>query len=170
MIVEQPVLTFLQFETSDDDGATWVEWTGELNLLDGSRGGRRSGASTTVEVGTISATLINAGDPIDDDRLKPNVRVRLRHRTTLNTVLSGRLVDLATEYRVNKETGEQTTVVTFSAADAVRSHAAITRYGAVTPGGVGYETWASRINRLSTSAQTTVNPPADDSPIVRYAI
>lgn len=170
MIQERAVLDFLLFETSDDDGSTWVEWTGDLNSLDVSRGGERSGASSKVEVGTLSAVLINAGDPLAGGELKPNAVVRLRHRVTGDTVYTGRLVDLSTVYRLDKQTGKTTTVVSFTAADSVRSHQAITRYGAVTAGGVGYETWAQRIIRLSASAVTDVNPPADDSPIVRYAI
>jgi hypothetical protein len=170
LILEQPVVAFLVFETSDDDGDTWVEWTGALNTVESNRGGKRSGASSTVEVGTLTATLINAGDPLDSEDLKPNVKVRLRHRVTDDTVYTGRIVDLSTAYQLDKQTGETTTLVTLVTADAVRSHSAVTRYGAVTDGGAGFETWALRMNRLAASAMTDVNPPADDSPIVRYAI
>lgn len=169
MITEQAILNLLVFESSAD-GVDWVEWTGSLRSVDANRGGKRSGASTTVEVGTLAAVLVNAGDPMEGDDLKPNVRVRLRHRETDDTVFTGRIVDLSTTYKLNKSTGDTTTVVSLIAADSVRSHAAIKRNGAVTSGGVGYETWATRIIRLSTSALTDVNEPADDSPIVRYAI
>lgn len=169
MIVEQAVLNLLTFESSKN-GTTWVEWTGSLQSIDSNRGGKRSGATSTVEVGTFNATLVNAGDPLTTNALKPNLRIRLRHRVSGDTVFTGRIVDLSSKYRVDKRTGKRTTLVTLTAADSVRSHSAVTRYGAVTAGGVGYETWAQRINRLVLSAQTSVNPPADDSPIVRYAI
>ena len=169
MIVEQAVLDLLIFESSKD-GTTWVEWTGPLRNIDSNRGGKRSWASSTVEVGTFTATLVNAGDPLTTNALKPNMRVRLRHRVTSESIFRGRIVDLATAYKLDKKSGKKTTFVTVIAADAVRAHGAVTRYGAVAAGGVGYETWAQRINRLVLSAQTDVNPPADDSPIVRYAI
>lgn len=85
-------------------------------------------------------------------------------------VFTGRIVDVDVDYAMDKSTGSFTTFVTISAADSVRAHAATTRYGAVTSGGAGFESWANRIIRLSTSSTTAINPPADDSPIVRYGI
>lgn len=169
MINEGPVADLLVFEVSAD-GVSWEEWSGPLNALDISRGGRRSGATNPVEVGTLTATLIDAGDPLEDDTFKPNLRVRVRLREGTDTVFTGRLVDLATAYLLDKSDGTQNTTVTVAAADAIASHSAVTRHGAVTAGGVGFETWAQRINRLASSAVAAVNPPADDSPIVRYAI
>lgn len=175
MITEIAVLEFLVLETSED-GVDWIEWTGALREIDGGRGGKRSGASTTVEVGFISATLINSGDPLTDSGLKPNLRVRLRHRDAVDVdenplaVFTGRIVDLFTIYRLDKQTGVTTTIVNLTAADSVRSHGAITVAGAVTSGGVGYEQWAARINRLAASALTDVETKTDDLPIVRYAI
>lgn len=149
---------------------TWTERTGALNNLSVQRGGGRAGASSTVEVGTLSGDLINEGDPAEEPGWKPNLIVRLRHRTTGSTVFTGRVVDIFVSYKLDKQSGKSTTIVTFTAADSVRSHSAITRFGAVTDGGVGYESWAQRIIRLAASSATEVNPPADDSPIVRYAI
>jgi hypothetical protein len=165
-VAEQAVLNFLAFETSDDDGDTWVEWTGKLRELSSARGGKRAGATLTVELGTLTATLVNA----DTTGLKPNVLLRFKHRVTDDTVFTGRFVDLYTAHKLDKSTGKFTRLVTIVAADSVRSHAAVTRHGAVTSGGAGFETWAQRIARLASSAVTTVNAPADDSPIVRYAI
>lgn len=85
-------------------------------------------------------------------------------------IFTGRIVDIDTRYQVDKSTGRKDTFVTISAADSVRDHANTTRYGAVTAGGVGYETWAQRIIRLSSSATTPVETPADDAPIQKYGI
>lgn len=169
MIAEQPVIEFLVFESSGD-GESWDEWTGSLLNVSGTRGGLRSGATSTVEVGQLTFTLRNAGDPIEDERLGPNLRVRVRHRVTGDAVFTGRILDIFTAYHVDKATGQTNTVVTVVAVDAVSAHAAVTRYGAVTPGGAGFETWSPRITRLAESAVTDVDVPPDDSPIVRYAL
>lgn len=336
MISEDPLVQLLQLETYDAATTSWVPWFSAANAVSVQRGGKANGASTTVDVGTLSATLVNAGDPLTDTRLKPNVPIRLMrkdvgeptiaiaavsaysqgfessvdswtavagttaarantfstgptyahagthvltvqrtstggatsvyrnlggltigrsytltawfnnadessyqysfigvngignsatldngflagwaqhsftfvatsitHTAVLNTtagntfvpaywddvvlnqnaytlpnpayipavpVFTGRINDLATTYQLNKNTGEMTTFVNISATDAVSAHANTTRYGAVSAGGVGYETWASRVIRLATSSTATITPPADDSPIVRYGI
>ena len=203
MILEQPLLNLVRLDTFD--GVTWVPWAGAVRSLTVQRGGQRSGPVSTVKPGILSATLVNAGDPLAEGVLKPNLPIRmvtpyttlddfdapyaglslderdaLWAGSTLNdlaneavelvTIFTGRIHDLNSAYLLDKSTGATTTTVTITASDAVASHANVTRYGAVTEGGVERETWAARIIRLAASSVTEIEPPADDSPIVRYAI
>lgn len=84
-------------------------------------------------------------------------------------IWTGVISDIETDYDIDKS-GDSVAYVHVSAVDAVSAHKANTRYGAVTDGGVGYERWAARINRLAASSTTPINPPGDDTPIVRYAV
>lgn len=330
MIQEHPLANVLDLEVFES--GNWVPYTGALTNVSIQRGGKRSGAVNTVDVGLLNATLINAGDPLNAGTLKPNMPVRVLSKAqgdplipavtmytqdfeanstgwtagTTNTItrssgvgvaaswglvtsrstatagqvqakytatgltsgrsytlsawwankddnnvlngkvgvtgkaygtpvnplftvpyekasytftatatshelllehtaagspgftfqtigywddvtlledalpnplyvpgevfFTGRLVDLATSYRLDKSNGEKTTYVSISATDAVSSHNNSIRPGAYSGIAPYYETWAVRINRLDDSAVTAVNPPADDSPIVRYSI
>lgn len=170
MILEQPVINLIDLETQDPITFDWVPWLGSASVASVQRGGSRSGSNTTVDVGTLIVTLVNTGDPLTDERLRPNLLVRLISVPGGEPIFTGRIVDLDTLYRLNKITGELDTFVTLSAVDAVTAHVNTIRYGAVTPGGVGFESWAQRIIRLATSSVTAINPPEDDSPIVKYAI
>jgi len=173
VILEKPVLNLLSFE-SWHPGGWWVPWAGELRTLSASRGGKRAGAATTVEVGILTAELLSAnGEHAQDNRLAPNIKIRivsLHPELGKIPIFTGAIADLDTAHNFNKTTGEMRSVTTVTAADAVATLNNITRYGAVTPGGGGRETWAARIIRLAASATTPINLPQDDSPIVRYAI
>lgn len=168
MIAEHPLLGILTLETYDPDTAAWTAWTPDLNQTTIQRGGARNGPTTTVEPGILTARLVNAGDPLAGSTLRPNLPLRIRAGE--EPIFTGRIHDLATTYELDKSSGELTTFVSISASDAVASLANTIRYGAVTDGGIGFETWAQRINRLALSAVTTVDPPGDDSPIVRYSL
>ena len=53
-------------------GLIWQTVTDEATNITTRRGGRRDGLSTTIEVGTLSATFINGVDPITDpDTYRP---------------------------------------------------------------------------------------------------
>lgn len=167
MIIEYPLVQLLELETLTGD--VWSPWTGQLRSLSITRGGNRRGPTTTVDVGSLVATLVNAGDPLAGGTLAPNKPIRLRDSSTDLTIWRGRIDDIFTDYKLDKSTGTTTEILTISAVDAVASHGSITIYGAFTTGAT-FESWASRIIRLSASATETVIAPADDAPIVRYAI
>lgn len=170
MIHEQPITNLLAFESYDAATATWIGWTGALRALGATRGGKRAGVTATVEVGILSAELVNAGDPLQDARLAPNVPVRIISTLNNEPIFTGKLVDLDVDYELDKSTGKTYSITKLAAADAVAAHNNTTRYGAVTDGGAGFESWANRIIRLAASSTTPINPPEDDDPIVRYAI
>lgn len=56
------------------------DWTPHVRNMTVNRGGQRKDASQSVDVGTLSCTLVNAGDPLTGSRIKPNVAVRLMDR------------------------------------------------------------------------------------------
>lgn len=170
MISESPVLNLLELDIWDAATGTWMPTLARAKSVGGQRGSTKAGASATVDVGTLTATFVDVGDQLTAT-LKPNMRVRIGlPGPPFVAFYTARILDLDTVYRLNKRTAKTTTLVTLVAVDAVSNHANITRYGAVTPGSVGYETWANRIIRLAESSATPINPPTDDNPIVRYAI
>lgn len=74
------------------------------------------------------------------------------------SLFTGNLEDVQVDYD-----RKGNSFVAITAADAVKQHNNVQRYGAVVEGGVGYETWASRIRRLAESATADVNPPGTES-------
>lgn len=88
--------------------------------------------------------------------LRPNRPVRLVATDTRTPVWTGTTNDLDSRYVLDKDTGRKTTYVTLAAVDAVAPLVGTTRYGAVVEGGVGYERWSQRINRLASSAPAGV--------------
>lgn len=168
MITETPIIETLIFEAFNEGTAKWEAWTGDLNSLSIQRGGQRNGVQVTVEPGLLNAVLINAGDPLIDNRLKPNTRVRVGVLVSgkFEPIFTGRISDLLMTHTLDKSRNVTTTRVAILATDSVTAHAGTTRYGAISDP----ETWALRIRRLSESAITNVVLPADDSPVVRYAI
>jgi hypothetical protein len=168
VINEQPVIDLLRFEAWNDNLGKWEAWTADLNSLSMSRGGKRNGPAVTVEPGLLSATLVNAGDPLEDPRLGPNtpVRVGVSRGGVFEPIFTGRISDIAMTYVLNKSTGTETTRVVVTATDAVTAHAATTRYGVQSDP----ETWAQRIRRLAESSLTEVVLPEDDGPVLRYEL
>lgn len=119
MTVDRAVVEFLVFETSDD-GVSWTEWTDALLGVDIERGGSVSGVAAQVEVGVMTATLVNEGNPLDGGTIQPNAIVRVRHLVTDDPIFTGRLRDLGVAYERDAVTGELVELVTVTASDAVR--------------------------------------------------
>ncbi len=170
MISETALAGFLELETYI--GGVWVPWLAKASSVEVNRGGKRNGATSTVDVGILTLVLVNAGDPLAGGQLTPNMPARLTLTTVTPAlpIFTGNILDVDTAYALNKKTGKLSTYVTVTIVDAVAAHTNVTRYGAVTAGGAGYESWANRIIRLAASSTATINPPIDDNPIARYGI
>ncbi|SDQ11207.1 hypothetical protein [Microbacterium sp. cf332] len=166
MIIERPLLGTLSIQLFAEDIREWEDWTAELQSLTIQRGGKRNGVAVSVDPGTLTATIVNAGDPASDGRIHPNARVRVGKLTgagDLLPIFTGRIADVFATVTFEKTSGARTLRVTLSAVDSVTAHANTTRYGVISDP----ETWAQRITRLADSALTEVVLPEDDSPLVR---
>lgn len=164
-LIERPVLDLLVFQRLDLDSGLWEDFTGDLTSVSVGRGGRSG-----VDVGTLTAVLEVDEDPLQAGTLKPNQSARLVLADTEAPLFTGTILDVDVEkirdLRIQGTYLEATVVVV----DAVASLGSRTRYGAVTEGGVGFESWANRIIRLAESSPTPVEIPEDDDPIVVYSI
>lgn len=125
------------------------------------RGGQSEGGALRIEVGTLSATLLD----VASDTVRPGQRVQLASRGTWGTdpLFTGRVAAIVvSEFR--DDDGQWHTRTTLSAADAVADLAAITRYGALVEDGQAVESIPARLTRLIASAPSslTIEDPAWD--------
>lgn len=138
---------------------SWQDWTGSVASISIQRGG-----GITVDVGLMTVVLIRDDDPLAEDDILPSQPIRVVRKGTSQTIFTG-IIENAAVGIVRDGGGGVRNGITITAVDAVASHTKNTRYGAVTPGGVGHETWAARIARVALSSETTVSLPSEpDTP------
>lgn len=143
------------------DSIDWTDYTGSAQNISIHRGG-----AVTVDVGEMTAVLVRDDDPLADEAIRAGQPVRVVKYGTSTTLFTGVVQDAAVGI-IRDGGGQVRNAITVTAVDAVASHSKNTRYGAVTAGGTGHETWAARITRLATSAETAVSLPSE--PITPYA-
>lgn len=134
------------------------------------RGGSRTGLGIKTDAGILTFQLLNAHDPLAGGDLQPGQLVRAVSRDGagyLSELFTGRVVDVASNYVLNKSTGRLRSIVTVTVADAVKIHAETPRYGVQLS--AGFETFESRIGRLAGSALAPVEAPAEGAPREVYA-
>lgn len=189
-ITERPLLDFMRLSIDN------VAWAAPLSSVHIDRGGKRNGATQTVAPGTLTCTLVNAGDPLTPDTgfgegpfgllpfgggpdgiITPNMPIVLRAEigegiTIQFAIFSGTVNDVAVAYTLDKQTNRYTTHTTITAVDAVSPLVNTTRYGVLIEGGEQSETWAQRVNRLALSAPAGVEvTPADETQEIKvYAL
>lgn len=186
MIREQPVINSLNVELAapstglalsfgrlgtDKLSATATTWTTYLgSALDVSirRGGKRQGVSTSIDVGTMTMTLLNVGDPRTDAAVRPNTSIRVRSKATGAAIFTGRILDVNMAHRRNNVTGKFDRYITLTAVDSVTAHANTKRYGAIAP--ADHETFEQRISRLALSSRAPVATPAVTPARVLYQL
>lgn len=125
------------------------------------RGGTGEGSALRIEVGTLTATLLDAPSSL----VRPGQRVRLALKGDFidASLFTGRVTAISlSEFR--DDAGVWHTRTTLSAADAVADLAAVTRYGALVEAGQAVESIPSRLARLIGSAPTwlQIEDPAMD--------
>jgi hypothetical protein len=147
----------------------WTTVIPESTGLSMRRGGTRAGLGVKTDVGICTFTLLNAQDPVSGGMLRPGQDVRVIAPTALTPIFTGKIVDIAAAYPLDKATGVSRSVVQVTVADAVRIHATTPRFGAVinTP---FFETFEARIARLALSAQAPIEVPAISPDVERYAL
>lgn len=170
-ITETPVLDYLRLEVErpvpgvyrldasvlggpDLLGAgTGTQWDDILPLVTGEvacrRGGRAEPANPAIEVGTLTATLLDA----PQDAVRPGQAVRLM--ATYGELFTGRITGV-TVTEARDGFGVWHTYTTLTAVDAVAELANITRYGALVERGQAVETFTERLNRILQSAPSSL--------------
>ncbi|UVK59385.1 minor tail protein [Microbacterium phage MrGreen] len=134
------------------------------------RGGSRQSVGVKTDVGLMTFQLLNAEDPMAGGTFAPGQEVRGISRNQaggLSELFTGRVVDVAAGYPLNKSNGRQRAVTTITVADAVKTHGETPRYGVAIP--TGFETFESRISRLAGSALAPIEAPAQGAPREVYA-
>ncbi|UVK63284.1 minor tail protein [Microbacterium phage Upsilon] len=134
------------------------------------RGGARTGLGLKTDVGLMTFQLLNAEDPMQGGTFQPGQDLRAVSRDLngqLRELFTGRVVDVAAGYPLNKATGRQRVVTTVTVADAVKTHGETPRYGVAIP--TGFETFEARISRLAGSALAPIEAPTEGAPREVYA-
>lgn len=130
------------------------------------RGGQQQGVYARMDVGTCTIQVKNILDPATDERIKPNVPVRVMDTTRTDPeggplrLFTGRILDLKTDLK-DKGRWKSTTII---AVDAMNVHTNTPRFGAAG----GPELWEARINRLAQSAQAPVVTPPPNANVVLW--
>ncbi|QDF16573.1 minor tail protein [Microbacterium phage Hulk] len=134
------------------------------------RGGSRQSVGVKTDVGLMTFQLLDAEDPMAGGTFAPGQEIRGVSRDLadgLSELFTGRVVDVASSYPLNKSTGRQRAVTTVTVADAVKTHGETPRYGVAIP--TGFETFEARISRLAGSALAPIEAPAEGAPRKVYA-
>lgn len=150
--LEQPAPGVLRLDVDTLDGpavlgaGTGYAWTDTLASTVGTvsarRGGRAEGGALSVEVGTLTARLLDVAS--DDVRVGQRVRLvladgRALFRGTVRTIALTESRDASGAWR---------TYTTLTATDAVAALVATTRYGAIVEHGHAAEALRARVQRL----------------------
>lgn len=138
------------------------ELIGQATNVSARRGSSRTGLGLKTDVGLLSFTLLNAEDPLAGGTIEPGQTITLESvgvDDELLPLFTGRVVDVASRYPLDKSTGSQRAIVLVTVADAVKVHVETPRYGVTI--GANFETFEARLGRLaSTSLAPIAAPPA----------
>jgi hypothetical protein len=136
----------------------WVDYTPNTTNIVYSRGAVNDGASNTVQVGLMSLSLKDAGNPLTDFKVRSGRKIRLRNNDEI--LFSGTINAVPGRYVRRKNT--YTKYFTVQAADAVKRLAGQKAYGA---GGLSepYESFEERIARLLDTYPGPVDFPTGDA-------
>jgi hypothetical protein len=94
MIVESPVINFLT--AAYYNGTSWVTFTGNLQQVNITRGGKKSVFGNIIEPGIMTFDVLDALDPITVAAVKPSTPVRVSH-TNGTLLFTGKIEDIAVE-------------------------------------------------------------------------
>lgn len=136
----------------------WSSVLGDATQVTIQRGTRRDGLATSVDVGTMTVRLRDAGTPMTDAALRPNTPVRAVTKVAGLPLFTGRVVDVAVDYELDRFR-RLVPVVTLLATDAVADLVQTKRYGAANPA-AEWESWEARAGRLLQSSPVPYLAPA----------
>ena len=136
----------------------WVDYIDDSTDITYNRGGTSAGVGNDIEVGILTSTLKEAGNPLTDFSIRSGRAVRVRYQNEI--LFSGSLMGSAGRYVRNKTTF--TKYFTLKMADDVKKLSALKAYGA---GGLTelYETFEQRISRLLDTYEGAVELPTGNN-------
>lgn len=124
------------------------------------RGSSRTGLGLKTDVGLMSFTLLNAEDPLAGGTIEPGQIITLESvgaANAMSQLFTGRVVDVASRYPLDKSTGAQSAIVMVTVADAVKVHVETPRYGVSVP--ANFETFEARLGRLAATSLAPIAAP-----------
>ncbi|AVR56163.1 minor tail protein [Microbacterium phage Naby] len=164
-ITERPLFGHVEIQRGAD------EFLADALSVSIRRGGARTGLGIKTDVGICTFDLLDAENPMAGGTFAPGQEIRVVSRDRageLVELFTGRVVDVAAAYPMNKSTGKLRTVTRITAADAVKVHGETPRYGVTIA--AGFETFEARISRLAGSALAPVTAPVEGAPREVYAL
>ncbi|MBX3309713.1 MAG: hypothetical protein KF739_04670 [Cryobacterium sp.] len=148
----------------------------KVGIVGGTQGATITPATSTYGQATVTFTATSASHGLDLSSLPTAAGVvsywddlqLIEHITEVAyPIFTGQIVDVASAYPFDKSRGTSRSMVTVTASDAVLVHTSTPRYGVQIA--EGFETFESRINRLSSSAQAPIEVPPVGAPREVYA-
>lgn len=173
MIIEQPVLNFLQVRIQDKYSQLWTNIAAETTSIKSNRGGNINyGGLVTVNAGTLNVIIKNLFDPAVIQVLSPEMKIQV-YNTTYATpdegsIFLGTIDDIETNYVFNDATNNMDAYVSIYASDAVASHTNRSVLGISTE--TGYQRWEERIATLAAKSVTEVIVPTVNADVPIYTI
>lgn len=136
----------------------WVDYIADATNISYNRGSISDGAGSNAQVGLLNITLKNAGNPLDDYKIRAGRKVRIRYND--EQLFNGTLVK--SSGRFVRKRNNYTKFFSVQVADAVKKLAGLKAYGM---GGLSepYESFESRIARILDTYEGTVLLPTGDA-------
>lgn len=142
----------------DSESRQWVDYISDATNISYDRGSISDGASSNAQVGLLNVTLKNAGNPLDDYKIRAGRKVRVRYND--EHLFNGTLVKSAG--RFVRKRNNYTKFFSVQVADAVKKLAGLKAYGM---GGLSelYESFEDRIERILDTYDGPVLLPTGDA-------
>ena len=140
----------------------WQDITAPCTQIDVTRGVKSEGPAYLAQVGTLTATAINALAPRETG-MRQGTPVRLVHWPSRQVMFTGTVTDLeCTPYKPGGSIRYKTII---TASDVVAQMASTMRYGARGAGTLGMELWSERLARLMQGRPYLLNFSTPRAPV-----
>lgn len=142
----------------------WTDWTNKVMNVNAERGGSVVDLAHRSEVGTLTVTLRDLSLDLANPEFTAGQRVRLLHvnGTKRRAIFTGTIREIGMHQLRMGARRRPVSVLQFVAVDAVREQNETTRYGALPE--TGSETLATRLDRLSRTANAPIAQPTEPIP------
>jgi hypothetical protein len=142
----------------DSESKQWVDYISDATNISYNRGSISEGAGSNAQVGLLNITLKNAGNPLDDYKIRAGRKVRIRYND--EQLFNGTLVKSAGRFL--RKRNNYTKVFSIQVTDAVKKLAGLKAYGM---GGLSepFESFEQRIARILDTYDGPVLLPTGDA-------